>query len=39
MTDLHVYLRAAWAVRAGADIYDVVDDNRWHYQYPPSLPF
>ncbi len=35
MTDLNVYLRAAWAVRAGEDIYDVVDDNRWHYQYPP----
>lgn len=35
MTDLNVYLRAAWAVRVGEDIYDIVDDNRWHYQYPP----
>jgi hypothetical protein len=35
MTDLDVYLRTAWAVRTGADIYDVLDDNEWHYQYPP----
>jgi hypothetical protein len=34
-TDLDVYLRAAWAVRAGEDIYDITDDNGWHYQYPP----
>ena len=27
MTDLGVYLRAGWAVRSGADIYDVTDDN------------
>jgi hypothetical protein len=37
MTDLGVYLRAGWAVRAGADIYDITDDNEWHYQYPPLL--
>jgi hypothetical protein len=35
MTDLGVYLRAGWAVRASADIYDIQDDNGWHYQYPP----
>jgi alpha-1,2-mannosyltransferase len=35
MTDLQVYLRAAWAVRTGADLYAVVDDNLWHYHYPP----
>jgi hypothetical protein len=35
MTDLGVYLRAGWAVRSGADIYDVTDDNGWHFQYPP----
>jgi hypothetical protein len=35
MTDLQVYLRAAWAVRAGEDLYAVQDDNRWHYHYPP----
>jgi hypothetical protein len=35
MTDLGVYLRAGWAVRSGADLYDVTDDNQWHYQYPP----
>jgi hypothetical protein len=34
-TDLQVYLRAAWAVRAGADLYTVTDDNYWHYHYPP----
>src|SRR5947209_2223094 len=35
MTDLDVYLRAAWAVRAGEDLYTVTDDNSWHYHYPP----
>jgi hypothetical protein len=35
MTDLGVYLRAAWAVRAGEDIYAVTDENEWHYHYPP----
>lgn len=35
MTDLGVYLRAAWAVRSGADIYAITDENGWHYQYPP----
>src|SRR5262245_32930332 len=37
MTDLQVYLRAAWAVRAGQDFYAVTDDNFWHYHYPPLL--
>src|SRR5262245_17109635 len=35
MTDFQVYLRAAWAVRTGADVYAVQDDNHWHYNYPP----
>jgi hypothetical protein len=35
MGDLGCYLRAAWAVRAGVDMYGVVDDNIWHYNYPP----
>jgi hypothetical protein len=35
MTDLDVYLRAAWAVRTGGDIYTITDDNDWHYHYPP----
>ncbi len=35
MTDLGVYLRAGWAARTGADIYDVTDANGWHFQYPP----
>ena len=34
MTDLQVYLRAAWAVRSGADLYTIIDDNQWHYHYP-----
>jgi hypothetical protein len=37
MTDVGCYLRAAWAVRAGADVYSVTDDNGWHYNYPPLL--
>jgi hypothetical protein len=35
MGDLDVFLRTAWAVRAGQDIYQVVDANGWHYHYPP----
>ncbi len=36
MTDLNCYLRAAWAVRqGGVDLYHVLDDNGWHYNYPP----
>ncbi|HLN30721.1 MAG TPA: glycosyltransferase family 87 protein [Gemmataceae bacterium] len=35
MTDLDVYLRAAWAVRTGANFYESTDDNGWHYHYPP----
>lgn len=37
MTDADVYFRTAWAVRTGADLYDVTDTNGWHYQYPPFL--
>ncbi|HEV3113989.1 MAG TPA: glycosyltransferase family 87 protein [Candidatus Binataceae bacterium] len=35
MTDLDVYLRAAWAVRTGHDPYTVTDDRGLHYHYPP----
>jgi len=35
--DLNVFLRAGWAVRAGADLYTVTDDNGFHYHYPPLL--
>jgi hypothetical protein len=35
--DLNVFLRAAWAVRSGADLYAVTDDNGFHYCYPPLL--
>lgn len=34
-TDLDVYLRAAWAVRTGHDIYAIADEHDWHYHYPP----
>lgn len=36
-TDLGCYLRAAWAVRTGNDLYAVTDDNGWHYIYPPAF--
>jgi alpha-1,2-mannosyltransferase len=35
MGDLDCFLRAAWAVRAGTDLYSVTDDNGFHYNYPP----
>lgn len=35
MGDLEVFLRTAWAVRAGADIYVVTDSKGFHYHYPP----
>jgi hypothetical protein len=37
MGDLNVFLRAGWAVRSGADLYAVTDDNGFHYCYPPLL--
>ena len=37
MGDLNCYLRPAWAVRTGADIYQLRDDCGWHYNYPPLL--
>jgi alpha-1,2-mannosyltransferase len=37
MTDYGVYARAAWAVRTGHDLYTTVDDNKWHYVYPPPF--
>jgi alpha-1,2-mannosyltransferase len=36
-TDFQVYARAAWAVRAGEDLYAVTDNNGWHYIYPPPF--
>jgi hypothetical protein len=35
MGDWNVFARAAWAIRVGGDIYDVTDDNGFHYVYPP----
>jgi hypothetical protein len=37
MGDLNVFLRAAWAVRAGQDIYTATDNGGFHYHYPPLL--
>jgi hypothetical protein len=37
MGDLEVFLRAAWAVRAGADLYTVTDSKGFHYHYPPAF--
>lgn len=34
-TDLAVFLRAAWAVRTGDNLYRVTDEHGWHYHYPP----
>jgi hypothetical protein len=34
-TDVGVYLRAAWAVRTGTDIYSITNSRGWHYVYPP----
>jgi hypothetical protein len=35
MGDLVVFLRTAWAVRTGRDIYTITDHNGFHYHYPP----
>ncbi|HEX5270670.1 MAG TPA: glycosyltransferase family 87 protein [Gemmataceae bacterium] len=35
--DLGVFLRAAWAVRSGEDLYAITDNNGHHYHYPPLL--
>lgn len=35
MGDLGCYLRGAWAVRAGTNLYEITDNNDWHYNYPP----
>ena len=36
-TDADIYFRAAWAVQAGQSLYEVTDENGWHYHYPPFL--
>jgi Glycosyltransferase family 87 len=37
MTDLNAFLRGAWAVRTGENLYEVADENGFHYIYPPLL--
>jgi hypothetical protein len=36
-TDLAVFLRAAWAIRSGADLYSITDDKGLLYHYPALL--
>jgi alpha-1,2-mannosyltransferase len=35
MGDVGVYFRSAWAVRTGANLYTIADENDFHYVYPP----
>jgi alpha-1,2-mannosyltransferase len=35
MGDLSVFVRTAWALRVGQDIYSVTDEKGFHYHYPP----
>jgi hypothetical protein len=37
MGDLDCYLRPAWAIRKGLDLYEIKDDCGWHYNYPPMF--
>jgi len=37
MTDAQVFFRAAWAIQSDVSIFDVADDNGWHFHYPPTL--
>lgn len=38
MGDLGVFLRGGWAARQGGDeLYQITDNNGWHYVYPPTL--
>jgi Glycosyltransferase family 87 len=37
MTDLDAFLRGAWAVRTGGNLYESADDSGFHYIYPPLL--
>jgi hypothetical protein len=37
MTDLGAFLRGAWAVRTGGNLFESADDNGFHYIYPPLL--
>jgi alpha-1,2-mannosyltransferase len=34
---LNVFARAGWAARTGADLYDISDDNGFHYLYLPTF--
>lgn len=34
-TDADDFFRGAWGIRKHKDIYDLVDTQEWHYNYPP----
>src|SRR5262249_544059 len=36
--DQEIYFWTAYAVRSGANLYDVEDSHQWHYVYPPFFP-
>ena len=37
MTDAQVFFRGAWAVCSDAPLFEITDDNGWHYHYPLTL--
>ena len=37
MTDAQVFFRGAWAVWSDAPLFEITDDNGWHYHYPLTL--
>ena len=37
MTDAQVFFRGAWAIWSDAPLFEVTDDNGWHYHYPLFL--
>jgi len=34
-TDADDFFRSGWGIRTGKDIYELVDTQGWHYNYPP----
>ncbi|MGB8352450.1 MAG: glycosyltransferase family 87 protein [Chthoniobacteraceae bacterium] len=34
-TDADDFFRSGWGIRTGRDIYELVDTQGWHYNYPP----
>ena len=38
MTDAQVYFRAAWSLWSKTPLYEITDDNGWHFHYMPNIP-